>query len=293
MQIPGKGSRICCGPLGKSCASKESCKPILANPQTERAMVKQKTQSPNHTKQAAKLLQSTQNVLMLRMSAVNQAQINIVLHLQAWRMQMKGEAEIQEDESQEKAERLQEKEKGHSSLDQLVQTFRDSWDSLCDVEITGVKVKMSNRDRSKNYYLQGEELREILGPDVEALEEAFISSVWISVAGGGGGSGGWWGLGLGSWVEGFGEGVRDLGGRGYAQREKCSYFVHICSGLFIFVHILFIFVQYLFIFVHILFIFVHICSFLFIFVHICSYLFIFGCGHVASNYVQILPIFVV
>ena len=54
---------------------------------------------------------------------------------------------------QEKAERLQEKEeKGHSSLDQLVQTFRDSWDALCDVEITGLKVKMRNRERSKNYY---------------------------------------------------------------------------------------------------------------------------------------------
>ena len=104
---------------------------------------------------------------------------------------------------QEKAERLEEKEekeeKGHSALDQLVEMFRDSWSSLCDVEITGLKVKMRNRERSKNFYLAGEEMREILGPEIEALERAFSSKVWISIAGEGGGS---WGLGLGSWVEG-------------------------------------------------------------------------------------------
>ena len=208
-------------------------------------------------------------------------------------------------------ELLQEKEeKGHSSLDQLVQMFRDSWDSLCDVEITGLKVKMRNRERSKNYYLQGEELREILGPEIEALEEAFSSRVWISVAGGGG----LWGLvgdlGWGVGWRGVWGGVRDLGGRGLVLfaggglvgtwvgelggggfgegletwveggllREKCSYFVHVCSYLFRFVQVC----SYLVIFCSD---FVQICSY-------CSYLFIFGCGHVPSNYVQILPIFV-
>ena len=39
-----------------------------------------------------------------------------------------------------------------------------------------------------------------MGPEIAALEEAFVSRVWISVAGGG--SVGWWGLGLGIWVEG-------------------------------------------------------------------------------------------
>ena len=66
-------------------------------------------------------------------------------------------------------------------------------------------------------------------------------------------------------------GVGDLGGRGFAQREKCSYFVHICSYLFICVQI---------------------CSYLVIFVHMCSYLFSQSCGQMTSNCVQILFIFV-
>ena len=95
----------------------------------------------------------------------------------------------------EKAECLEEKEEKEekdqaSSLEMLVSIFKDSWSRLCDIEITGLKVKMTNEEgRSKNFYLQGEEMKQLLGEEIESLERAFSSKVWISVFffGGGGG----------------------------------------------------------------------------------------------------------
>ena len=182
----------------------------------------------------------------------------------------------------EKAEYLEEKEEieekdKQSSLEMLVSMFRNSYSLLCDIEITGLKVKMTNEEgSSKNFYLKGEEMKHLLGEEMKVWREpsAARSGSQFYLQGGGslgvlgGGLVGTW---LGSWVEG---GV-GMGGRGFAQREKCSYFVHICSYLFRFVHIwsfLFIFCSYLFIFVlpelwpNDL----KSCS---DFVHICSYLF--------------------
>ena len=98
-----------------------------------------------------------------------------------------------------KVKKEDEKQKAPSPMTQLVQMFKDSWNDLGDAQVIGVKIKVTSSEKSKTFYIAGDEVREILGPEISQLEEAFVSRVWISVACTRGGGlwglvgGGWWG----------------------------------------------------------------------------------------------------